>query len=142
MSHDTYHVDTPALQQPLTASLFSLLLGRGSRAGQALRLLLCAICLQGVAISPVAAATTPTSKPATTTTPLAKSVAAARPDVNINKAGAAELAESLIGIGPAKAKAIIAWRTSHGSFKTLDDLGQVKGIGTATLAKNKAHIRF
>lgn len=142
MSHDTYHVDTPTLQQPLTAILISLLLGRASRAGQALRLLVCAICLQGMAITPVAAATAPTSKPAATTATLAKSVAAARPDVNINKAGAAELAESLVGIGPAKAQAIIAWRTTHGSFKTLEDLGQVKGIGTATLAKNKAHIRF
>lgn len=142
MSQNTYHINTHALPRPHINSLFLWLAGDGSRAGQALRLLLCAICLQVLAITPVAAATPATSAPAATTSTLAKSVAKARPDVNINKAGAAELAESLVGIGPAKAQAIIAWRTSHGGFKTLDDLGQVKGIGAATLAKNKAHIRF
>ena len=53
--------------------------------------------------------------------------------VNVNQAGASEL-ESLPGIGPAKAAAIVAYRTDHGSFKNLTDLDQVPGIGPATLA--------
>lgn len=57
--------------------------------------------------------------------------------VNINKADAATLAKSLDGIGPAKAQAIVAWRDEHGPFKSADDLGQVKGIGPATLERNR-----
>ena len=53
--------------------------------------------------------------------------------ININQAGASEL-ESLPGIGPAKAAAIVAYRADHGTFKNLTDLDQVPGIGPATLA--------
>ncbi len=49
--------------------------------------------------------------------------------VNINKANAKTLAESLKGIGIKKAEAIVRYRSKHGSFKTLDDLRNVKGIG-------------
>lgn len=72
----------------------------------------------------------------------ASQVAKARPDVHINRAGADELSEALIGVGPAKARAIVAWRKSHGAFKSLADLGQVKGIGPSILKKNKSHILF
>lgn len=57
--------------------------------------------------------------------------------VNINKADAATLAKSLDGIGHSKAEAIVAWREEHGPFKSADDLGQVKGIGPATLERNR-----
>jgi competence protein ComEA len=60
--------------------------------------------------------------------------------VNVNKADAATIATSLDGIGPAKAQAIVAWRDEHGPFKTVDELSQVKGIGTATLERNRAAI--
>lgn len=60
--------------------------------------------------------------------------------VNINKADAATLAKSLDGIGHSKAEAIVAWREEHGPFKSADDLGQVKGIGTATLERNRGAI--
>lgn len=53
--------------------------------------------------------------------------------VNLNTAGAAEL-ESLPGIGPATAAAIITWRTDNGGFLTVDDLTQVPGIGPVKLA--------
>lgn len=53
--------------------------------------------------------------------------------VNLNTAGAAEL-ESLPGIGPATAAAIIAWRTDNGGFLSVDDLTQVPGIGPVKLA--------
>lgn len=59
--------------------------------------------------------------------------------VNINTATQAEL-ESLKGIGPEKAKAIIEYRTKNGAFKTVDDLDKVKGIGKATLDKLRPDI--
>ena len=52
--------------------------------------------------------------------------------VNINTASQAEL-ESLQGIGPAKAKAIIEYRETVGSFLSVEDLGKVNGIGSATI---------
>lgn len=54
-------------------------------------------------------------------------------EVNVNQAGANEL-ESLPGIGPAKAAAIVAHRSDHGAFASLADLDRVPGIGPATLA--------
>ncbi len=60
--------------------------------------------------------------------------------VNINKADAATIASSLDGIGQSKAEAIVAWRDAHGPFKSADDLAQVKGIGQATLERNRTAI--
>ncbi|OOG65010.1 competence protein ComEA [Rhodanobacter sp. B04] len=60
--------------------------------------------------------------------------------VNINKADAPTIATSLDGIGLSKAQAIVAWRDAHGPFKSTDDLAQVKGIGAATLERNRAAI--
>ena len=48
--------------------------------------------------------------------------------ININTATKDELV-SLPGIGPAKAQAILDYRKAHGSFKTVEDLKDVKGIG-------------
>lgn len=56
--------------------------------------------------------------------------------ININKAGAKDLAKGLKGIGLKKAKAIIAYREKHGEFKAIEELASVKGIGVATVAKN------
>jgi len=57
---------------------------------------------------------------------------AAQP-VNINRADAATIAGSLRGIGLRKAEAIVAYRTEHGPFKSVDELVNVKGIGAKTL---------
>lgn len=54
--------------------------------------------------------------------------------VDINTANESQL-ETLPGIGPGKAKAIIAERQANGPFKSVDDLGRVKGIGDKTLAE-------
>jgi competence protein ComEA len=59
--------------------------------------------------------------------------------VNINNATQAEL-ETLRGIGPAKAKAIIDYRKKKGSFKSVDDLQGVSGIGPATVQKLRKDI--
>lgn len=62
--------------------------------------------------------------------------------VDINHADAATIATSLDGIGLSKANAIVAWRTSHGAFKSADDLRNIKGIGDKTLARNHDAIRL
>jgi competence protein ComEA len=59
--------------------------------------------------------------------------------VNLNTATQAEL-EAVKGIGPAKAKAILAYREQNGSFKSLDDLAKVKGFGKASASKLKGQL--
>ncbi len=59
--------------------------------------------------------------------------------VNINTADVAAL-DSLDGIGEKKAEAIVAYRTEHGEFKTLEDLKEVSGIGDKMFDKIKAEI--
>jgi len=54
--------------------------------------------------------------------------------VPINHASAAEL-EVLPGIGRVKAREIVAYRELHGPFATLEQLGSVRGIGPAMLAR-------
>lgn len=61
--------------------------------------------------------------------------------ININQAAQAEL-ETLKGIGPSKAKAIISYREEYGDFKALEELTEVKGIGPATYEKIKDRIRL
>ncbi len=62
--------------------------------------------------------------------------------VNINQATADEIATKLVGIGPAKARAIIDYRQANGEFKSAEEVAQVKGIGEATLKKNEGKISF
>lgn len=60
--------------------------------------------------------------------------------LNINMASTARLALELNGIGPSKAEAIVRYREQHGPFQTVDDLVNVKGIGSKTLEKLRAQI--
>jgi len=53
--------------------------------------------------------------------------------VDLNTASAGEL-DTLPGIGPSKAAAIVTYRTENGPFATIDALDAVPGIGPATLA--------
>ncbi|MFJ2808835.1 ComEA family DNA-binding protein [Kitasatospora sp. NPDC087271] len=57
-----------------------------------------------------------------------------RPPVSLNRAGLEQL-DALPGVGPTLAQRILAYRTSHGSFRTLDQLRQVSGIGARTFAE-------
>lgn len=60
--------------------------------------------------------------------------------VDLNTASQAEL-EAVKGIGPSKAKAIIAYREKSGGFKSVDDLAKVKGFGKATVDKLKGQFQ-
>jgi len=59
--------------------------------------------------------------------------------ININTAGAAEL-EEVPGIGPATAQKILNTRKSYGSFKSVDDLLAIKGIGPKRLDKMRKYL--
>jgi len=60
--------------------------------------------------------------------------------VNINQASAQEIAEALNGIGMTKAEEIVRYRESNGAFKHVDELVNVKGVGLATVDKNRDRI--
>jgi competence protein ComEA len=59
--------------------------------------------------------------------------------ININTAGINELM-TLSGVGEAKAKAIIEYREKNGSFKSIEDIKNVSGIGEAAYQKIKDYI--
>jgi competence protein ComEA len=62
--------------------------------------------------------------------------------VNINTADATQLAKSLNGVGPAKARAIVSYRDKNGPFKSLDQLAMVEGITQKLIDKNRADIKL
>lgn len=57
--------------------------------------------------------------------------------VNLNTATQEEL-ETLPGVGPATAQAILAWRREHGRFTRIEELQEVDGIGPKTFARLSA----
>ncbi|UQZ86946.1 ComE operon protein 1 [Paenibacillus konkukensis] len=59
--------------------------------------------------------------------------------INLNTATAQQL-DTLPGIGESKAKAIIAYRDKIGSFRSVDQLLEVKGIGEKLLAKMRPYV--
>lgn len=59
--------------------------------------------------------------------------------ININTATQIEL-ESLSGIGPVIAKAIIQYRLDNGPFTEIEEIQEVSGIGPVTFEKIKLHI--
>lgn len=59
--------------------------------------------------------------------------------VSLNTAEAAEL-ETLPGIGPAKAAAILAYREENGLFTSAEELKEVSGIGDKTYEQLQEHI--
>ncbi len=60
--------------------------------------------------------------------------------VDLNSASAEQL-DTLPGVGPATAAAIVAYRSQHGPFRSVDDLLQVHGIGPAKLAALRSKVR-
>ena len=59
---------------------------------------------------------------------------AAGAPVSLNTADLAAL-DTLPGVGPVLAQRILDWRTAHGRFTSIDELGEVSGIGEKLLAQ-------
>lgn len=59
--------------------------------------------------------------------------------VNINRADQS-LLETLPGVGPVTAAAIVSWRDRNGPFGSVGDLVEVSGIGDATLQRLRPYI--
>lgn len=62
--------------------------------------------------------------------------------VNINQADAEQLARVLVGVGSQRAEAIVAYRTEHGPFSSLEQLLEVTGIGPTTIERNRDQIQL
>lgn len=60
--------------------------------------------------------------------------------IDLNHAKADDIKGSIKGIGPKKALAIIQYRQEHHGFKSLTELGKVKGIGKKFVEKNKEQL--
>ena len=61
--------------------------------------------------------------------------------IDLNTASAEQL-EQLPGVGPVLAQRITQWRTDNGPFRSVDELGEVSGIGDSTLAELTPHVRL
>lgn len=82
-----------------------------------------------------AAASAPASSPSASASS-STSGAASGDLINLNTATASDL-QKLNGIGEKKAEQIIAYRQEKGSFKSIDELKEVSGIGDKTFAAIK-----
>ena len=60
--------------------------------------------------------------------------------VDLNTADAAAL-DALPGVGPVLSQRILDWRTQHGRFSSVDELGEVSGIGDKLLAQIGPKVR-
>ena len=69
-------------------------------------------------------------------------VPAAAGPVNVNAADARTLQKELVGIGPAKAQAIVSAREKNGPFKSLEDVARVKGVGKKLVDRNRGNLRL
>ncbi|HEX6698128.1 MAG TPA: ComEA family DNA-binding protein [Solirubrobacteraceae bacterium] len=60
--------------------------------------------------------------------------------VSLNSATAEQL-ETLDGVGPATAAKILEYRRQHGGFRSIDDLGEIPGIGPKRLAALRGKVQ-
>ena len=60
--------------------------------------------------------------------------------VDINTASAGALASAIDGVGERKAATIVAYRDANGPFSSIDELARVKGIGAATIDRNRDNL--
>jgi competence protein ComEA len=61
--------------------------------------------------------------------------------INLNKADARSLANSVKGIGAKRAEAIVKYREEHGRFKSVEELAEVRGIGKQYVKRNLAQLK-
>jgi competence protein ComEA len=59
--------------------------------------------------------------------------------INLNTASAEQL-ESLPGVGPATARAILEYRKQNGGFQSVDELIEVRGIGPKKLEQIRPYV--
>lgn len=78
--------------------------------------------------------------PITPIQPSAPAQAAEPGMVDLNLADAASL-DRLPGIGPARARAIVAYRQVNGPFRAVQELSRVPGVGPAALARLQDRVR-
>ena len=74
-----------------------------------------------------------------TTSAQAMSASSASSLINVNTANATEL-EEIPGIGPSLAQRIITYRAEQGSFKSIDELENVSGIGSKKIESMRAYV--
>jgi competence protein ComEA len=61
--------------------------------------------------------------------------------ISLNQADAIAL-ETLPGVGPVIAQRIVTWRTTNGPFRSIDELGEVAGVGDAILTQVRPLVRL
>jgi competence protein ComEA len=88
----------------------------------------------GSSVSPGSAAPAP---PSSTSRPARGAPTAL---INLNTATVQQL-DTLPGVGPVRAAAIVAWRDANGKFTSVDQLGEVDGIGPGRLEKLRPLVR-
>src|SRR5262245_34275142 len=61
--------------------------------------------------------------------------------ISLNTATAEQL-DTLDGVGPATAQKILDYRRQHGGFRSIEDLGQIPGIGPKRLAALRGKVQL
>ena len=107
----------------ITAALFLLLLG----------------FQYGARRAPAEITVTELGTPAPTAVETAEPEPPADAPININTADEAAL-RTLQGVGEVLAQRIVDYRAEHGAFRTVDELTNVKGIGSGILETNRERL--
>ena len=101
------------------------------------RILIAMVILASIVVAPSIAS----AQAAKATASAAKPKATASSPVNLNSASVAQL-QTLPGIGGSTAQRIVEYRQKNGSFKKIEELMNVKGIGEKSFLKLKPLIRW